>query len=114
MFIWPDRTATVLSPQEANVENTPWLYTRQDNFLSFMRIREVLSLNLKRLRRAQGLSQEELAHRAGLDRTYISSLERQVYGASIDVLDKLAQVLGVQAADLLRRPSARERPATRD
>ncbi len=74
-----------------------------------MRIREVLSLNLKRLRQAQGLSQEELAHRAGLDRTYVSALERQVYGASIDVLDRLAQILGVDAADLLRRPSAPDR-----
>ena len=75
-----------------------------------MRIREVLSLNLKRLRKAQGLSQEELAHRAGLDRTYISALERRIYGASIDVVDKLAQILGVDAADLLRRPSAPDKP----
>jgi len=69
-----------------------------------MQIREVLSLNLKSLRQAKGLSQEELAHRAGLDRTYISALERCVYSASIDVLDKLAQPLGTEAADLLRRP----------
>jgi len=68
-----------------------------------MEIRDALALNLRRLRHAQGLSQEELADRAEIDRTYISSLERCVYGATIDVVDKLARVLGVEAADLIRR-----------
>ena len=71
-----------------------------------MDIREVLALNLRRLRRAHGLSQEELAHRAKIDRTYISSLERCVYAAGIDVVDRLARCLGVEAADLLTRPPA--------
>ena len=70
-----------------------------------MEIREALALNLRRLRHAQGLSQEELADRAEIDRTYISSLERCLYGATIDVVDKLARVLGVEAADLIRRPA---------
>lgn len=69
-----------------------------------MEIRDVLALNLRRLRRVSGLSQEELAHRAGIDRTYISALERSVYAASIDVVDSLARVLNVEAADLLQRP----------
>lgn len=69
-----------------------------------MTIREALALNLKTLRHARGMSQEELAHRAELDRTYISSLERCVYSASIDVVDRLAGVFGVDATDLLRRP----------
>ena len=69
-----------------------------------MGIREVLALNLRRHRRLQGLSQEELAHRADIDRTYISALERSVYAASIDVVDRLAQVLGLEAAELLARP----------
>ncbi|WP_323009623.1 helix-turn-helix transcriptional regulator [Paracoccus sp. (in: a-proteobacteria)] len=68
-----------------------------------MEIRAVFAHNLKTLRRAKGLSQEELAHQAGLDRTYISSLERQVYGASIDVVDRIAKVVGVEASDLLLR-----------
>ena len=75
-----------------------------------MEIREILAHNLKTYRRAQGLSQEELAHRAGIDRTYISSLERCVYAAGIDVVDSLAKVLGVEASDLLKRP---ERGASR-
>jgi transcriptional regulator with XRE-family HTH domain len=51
------------------------------------------------------LSQEELAHRSDIDRTYISSLERGIYAASIDVVDRLATALEIQAADLLIRPS---------
>lgn len=54
-------------------------------------------------RQAKGLSQEELAHRADIDRTYISSLERCVYSPSIEVLDRLAQALGVEPADLITR-----------
>jgi transcriptional regulator with XRE-family HTH domain len=70
-----------------------------------MDIREVLALNVRKYRRDQGLSQEELAHRADLDRTYISSIERRQYAASVDVVDRLARALGVEAADLLRRPA---------
>ena len=69
-----------------------------------MEIREVLALNLRRLRHAKGLSQEELAHRADIDRTYVSSLERSVYAVGIDVLDRIARVLDVEASDLLKRP----------
>jgi transcriptional regulator with XRE-family HTH domain len=71
-----------------------------------MKIRDVLALNLRRFRRAKSLSQEELAHRAGIDRTYISALERSVYAASIEVVDRLARVLDVEAAELLRRPGS--------
>lgn len=69
-----------------------------------MDIRDILALNLRKLRHARGLSQEELAHLAGIDRTYVSSLERSVYAAGIDVVDRIARVLGVEAADLLKRP----------
>lgn len=70
-----------------------------------MAIREVLAGNLRRFRREQLLSQEELAHRVGIDRTYVSALERCIYSASIDVLDKLARALGKKAADLLNEGS---------
>jgi transcriptional regulator with XRE-family HTH domain len=70
-----------------------------------MEIRETLALNLRKLRQARGMSQEELAHRAEIDRTYVSALERSVYAAGIDVLDRLARALGVEAADLLKPPT---------
>jgi transcriptional regulator with XRE-family HTH domain len=70
-----------------------------------MDIQEIFARNLRKLRHAKRLSREELAHRAELDRTYISALERSVYATSIDVVDNLARALGVEAADLLKRPS---------
>ena len=69
-----------------------------------MEIRETLAINLRRLRHAAGLSQEELAHRADIDRTYISSIERQQYAASIEVVDRLAKGLGIEASELLQPP----------
>lgn len=67
-----------------------------------MSMREVLARNLRRYRAERGLSQEELAHRADIDRTYVSSLERMQYGASIDVVESLARVLEVPPHELLR------------
>jgi transcriptional regulator with XRE-family HTH domain len=69
-----------------------------------MEIRETLAINLRRLRQAAGLSQEELAHRADIDRTYISSIERRQYAASIEVVDRLAKGLGIEASELLQLP----------
>lgn len=66
-----------------------------------MNIREILAANLKRYRRERGVSQEELAHLAEIDRIYISSLERCQYAASIEVVDRLAKALGTEADKLL-------------
>ena len=68
-----------------------------------MDIREVFARNLRHLRREKGLSQEALADEAGVDRTYISALERSAYSASITMVEKLANVLGVEASVLLER-----------
>ena len=69
-----------------------------------MDIREDFARNLRKFRRQKGLSQEALAHEAGVDRTYISALERCVYSASIAMVEKLATVLGAEPVDLLQRP----------
>ena len=66
-----------------------------------MEIRVIFARNLKARRKALGLSQEELAHRSQLDRTYISSLERCKYGVTIDVLAGIAAQLQVKPASLL-------------
>jgi transcriptional regulator with XRE-family HTH domain len=66
-----------------------------------MEIREVLARNLQRLRAQRQLSQEALADAAGIDRTYVSALERRKYSASIDTLARLAAALGVAPASLL-------------
>jgi transcriptional regulator with XRE-family HTH domain len=53
-----------------------------------------------------------LAHEADVDRTYVSALERSEYSATIDMVDKLAKALGVDASALLQRPlRSRQRKA---
>jgi transcriptional regulator with XRE-family HTH domain len=64
--------------------------------------RKILALNLRRLRAEQGISQEDLADRAGLHRTYVGSVERGERNISIDNIAKLAAALGVEANELLR------------
>ena len=66
-------------------------------------IRMVFAANMRTERVKANLSQEALAAAAGVDRSYVSSLERCVYGASIDVVDRIAKVLKIEAAELLRR-----------
>ncbi|RZK00353.1 MAG: XRE family transcriptional regulator [Novosphingobium sp.] len=65
-------------------------------------LRRTFATNLRRLRNDRGLSQEALADAAGLDRTYISALEREVYSASLDTIEKLADVLGIPSFEMLR------------
>ena len=52
-----------------------------------------------------GLTQTELAQRAGLDETTISALEQGQYKPASDELSRLAQALGVDELELLRRPA---------
>ncbi|MDE2166254.1 MAG: helix-turn-helix transcriptional regulator [Alphaproteobacteria bacterium] len=64
--------------------------------------KEILAQNLRRLRKSTGLSQEELADRAGLHRTYISSIERSERNVSIENIFLLAEALGIEPGDLLK------------
>jgi transcriptional regulator with XRE-family HTH domain len=68
-----------------------------------MTLRRILARNLKRLRRERGLSQEELADLAGLNRNYVGMIERQENAASVDTLEALAEALEIKAAQLLEQ-----------
>ncbi len=57
---------------------------------------------LQRRRRAAGISQEALAHAAGVHRTYIGLVERGLRNPSIDVGHALASALGTTLSDLIR------------
>ena len=63
---------------------------------------EILAFNLKRLRTSVGLSQEELADRAGLHRTYISSIERSQRNVALENIFRIADALGTTPAELLK------------
>lgn len=64
-------------------------------------LRAVLAANVRRLRVDMGLSQEQLALQADIDRTYVSQLERKVINPSLLVLCKLSDVLGTDPPTLL-------------
>ena len=66
-----------------------------------MDIRRQLGLNLQRLRREKGWSQEELAFEAELHRTYVSGVERGVRNPTIVIVARIAKALGVATAVLL-------------
>jgi transcriptional regulator with XRE-family HTH domain len=56
---------------------------------------------MKRLRKERGWSQETLADEAGLDRTYISGIERVVRNPTVTVIDRVSVALGCRLGDLL-------------
>jgi DNA-binding XRE family transcriptional regulator len=76
---------------------------------SQMDLRESFATNLRRLRTAKGLSQDNLAHEAELSRAYLNRLEHGRFYASLNIVGKLADVLEVEPVELLRLPRKRQR-----
>ncbi|WP_192740192.1 helix-turn-helix transcriptional regulator [Bradyrhizobium sp. OAE829] len=66
-----------------------------------MDIRKVFGGNARRFRLALGLSQEAVAERMGVDRAFISSMERGLQNATLLTIWQIAQALEVRPADLL-------------
>lgn len=62
----------------------------------------VLGHTIREFRKRQGLSQEALAEKAGLHRTYIGSVERGERNVTVTSLSRIAKALGVRPADLLQ------------
>lgn len=71
-----------------------------------MDLREVFATNLRQLRNARGLSQDDLAYEAEISRSYLSQLEKGAFYASLKIVGKLAAVLRVEPAELLRSPAS--------
>ena len=67
-----------------------------------MNIKEKFGKNLKRLRTEKGISQENLAFLADLDRTYIPSIEKGERNVSITVVEKLANALNVDISEFFK------------
>lgn len=70
-----------------------------------MDARELLAWNMRRLRVERGLSQEKLALDSGIDRTYVSRLERRIENPSIAIVEKLALTLQVPIAAMFAEPA---------
>jgi transcriptional regulator with XRE-family HTH domain len=68
----------------------------------------IVARNIRRLRLERGLSQEALAFDAGIDRTYVSRLERGRENPTVAVLEKLARALSSNIDELFRSPPAAE------
>jgi len=64
---------------------------------------ESFGIAVRRLREANGWSQEQLAERAELNRSYVGEIERGQAISSIVTVDKLARALGVTSAKLLQK-----------
>lgn len=63
--------------------------------------RMIFARNLRNSRKRKGLSQEKLAELSNLHRTYVGSVERGERNISLDNMERLANALGVNLADLL-------------
>lgn len=72
-----------------------------------MDLRDVFAANLRRVRREKGMSQEELADAASINRTYVSKLETGATYVGLEIVGRLADALGIEAAELVMRPPRR-------
>jgi transcriptional regulator with XRE-family HTH domain len=68
---------------------------------TFDQAKKVLAANVRAARLAAGVSQEELAFMAGIDRTYASQIERAIANPSLGITCALADALGCKTIDLL-------------
>jgi len=76
-------------------------------------LRQAFAANLRRLRHAKGISQEDLAYEAGVNRTYVSKLEKGTSYPGLEIIAKLATVLEVEPAELIRLPAPQPTPRMR-
>ncbi|MET2830899.1 helix-turn-helix domain-containing protein [Mesorhizobium shangrilense] len=68
-----------------------------------MDLKEIMAVNMRRLRHDQNVTQEELAARSGLSMRYVGSIERARVSASVSVLGRIASALNVDPCELIRK-----------
>jgi len=76
-----------------------------------MKIHAIVARNIRKLRVERGISQENLAVDAEIDRTYVSRLERGLENPTIAVLERLAEALEVEITQFFMRPKPGEKPS---
>ena len=65
-------------------------------------LRPIFAKNIKKLRKARGLTQEQLAFESEIDLTYMGAIERGKRNPSLLVMGRIAHALSVRVIDLLR------------
>lgn len=75
-----------------------------------MNLRDQFGLNIQRIRRERGISQEALAHSSGINRGYIGKLENAKFAASVDLIGRIALALNVKSFELFAEPSSSVSP----
>ena len=70
-----------------------------------MKLRDQVGINIQKLRRERGISQEGLALMAKINRGYMGKLENAKYSASLDMVEKISTALNVEPSALFARDS---------
>lgn len=77
------------------------------NRLTAQEVQELFASNMRRIRKSQGLTQEQVAERADLHPNYISSVERGERNISLQNIWKIAQALEIEMPELMDVPKGR-------
>jgi transcriptional regulator with XRE-family HTH domain len=75
-----------------------------------MKAQALVARNLRRMRVKQNLSQENLAVDAGIDRTYVSRIERGLENPTVAILEQLARAMNEQIVEFFKEPAKNELP----
>jgi transcriptional regulator with XRE-family HTH domain len=78
------------------------VYFEQIVCASRMDLRELFAFNLRRLRNAKGVSQDDLAYEAEMSRSYLSQLEKGSFHVSLKIIGKLAEALDAEPTEFLK------------
>ena len=78
-----------------------------------MKLRQIVARNLRILRKQKGLSQEELAFHAGINRNYVGQIEREEKSPTVDVIEKLCGALDCTPTMLLFRTGKNAQPSNK-
>ncbi|MCK1709734.1 MULTISPECIES: helix-turn-helix transcriptional regulator [unclassified Bradyrhizobium] len=69
-----------------------------------MKARALVAWNVRRIRLDRDISQEQLARDTAIDRSYVGGLERQSKNPTIELLDRIAESLGVHLSEFFVQP----------
>ena len=83
-----------MAKQKPNMTHSPLTHNQQSNTFNPMDIRTKIGIRIKELRKAKGLSQEQLALKAEIDRTYMASVENGKRNVAIVNIEKIIVALG--------------------